>query len=193
MPADAIQIIREGHAALAAMLRSLGMLIQLGPGDKPHRFFETIRWMLFYVDEFPEKHHHRNESKYLFPAILKNAPDLRPVVDRLEAEHANGERRVRDLQHLLMAWEILGDSRREAFVSAFDTYLRFYLEHMQIEEKQLLPLARRAMAQEEQAALDASFAGQRDPLAGGEHAPEFEALFSRIVQQAPAPIGLADE
>ena len=193
MSNDAIQVIREEHAALAAMLRSLGMLIQRGPRDKRDRFFETVRWMLFYIDEFPEKHHHRNEPKHLFPAILKGAPELRPVIDRLEDEHCNGERRVRELQHLLMAWEILGDSRREAFESEFDTYLRFYLEHMQIEETQLLPLARRLMAQSDQQALDESFRVRRDPLAGGLRSPEYEALFTRIVQLAPAPIGLADE
>ena len=193
MSTDALQTIREEHAALAAMLRSLGMLIQQGPRGKPQRFFETVRWMLFYIDEFPEQHHHRHESRYLFPAVLKGAPELRPVIDRLEAEHDNGERRVRELQHLLMAWEILGDSRREAFVSAFDTYLRFYLEHMQLEETQVLPQARRLMAQADRQALDDAFRDQRDPLAGGEHAPEFEALFSRIVQNAPAPIGLGDD
>lgn len=192
MPTDAIKIIREEHAAIAAMLRSLGMLIAQGPRDKPQRFFETVRWMLFYVDELPEQHHHRNESKYLFPAILKGAPQLRPVIDRLEAEHENGERRVRELQHLLMAWEILGESRRAAFEAAFNTYLGFYLEHMQVEEKQLLPVARQLLAQDEQQQLDAVFADKRDPLAGGQRSPEFEALFSRIVQLAPAPIGLAE-
>lgn len=193
MSDDAIQIIRDEHAALAAMLRSIAMLIQQGPRDKPQRFFETLRWMLFYIDEFPEQHHHRNESRYLFPAIVQGAPELRPVVERLESEHENGERRVRDLQHLLMAWEILGEGRRAAFESAFDQYLRFYLEHMQIEEKQLLPQARRLLAQDEQQRLDDVFGQHRDPLAGGQRAPEFEALFSRIVQKAPAPIGLNDE
>jgi hypothetical protein len=32
------------------------------------------------------------------------------VIAGLEADHLAGERRVRDLQHLLLAWELLGDS-----------------------------------------------------------------------------------
>lgn len=193
MSTDAIQIIRQEHTAIAAMLRSVGMLVKAGPANKPQRFFETLRWMLFYIDEFPERHHHRNESRYLFPVIVRGAPELRAVIDRLEIDHESGERRVRELQHLLMAWEILGDSRRAPFEVAFQEYLRFYLEHMQVEETQLLPVAQRLLEQEDRQELDAVFSAKRDPLAGGLQAPEYEALFSRIVQKTPAPIGLGDE
>jgi hypothetical protein len=35
----ALKIIREEHAALSAMLRSLALMIERGPGDQPERFF----------------------------------------------------------------------------------------------------------------------------------------------------------
>src|SRR5690606_10305416 len=97
------------------MLRSLTMMIGHGPGDAPERFFEVLRAMLFYIDEFPERRHHPKESDLLFPRLARAAPALMPVIERLEAEHMRGEGKVRELQHLLLAWELIGESRRNAF------------------------------------------------------------------------------
>lgn len=193
MSQDALQIIHEEHTAIAAMLRSLKMLVEQGPGTQRQRFFEVLRSMLYYMDEFPERRHHVNESRLLFPMLMRGAPELRTVIERLEIDHEAGERKVRELQHLLIAWEVLGDRRREPFERALNDYVRFYLDHMRTEEKQLLPVAQRLMSQGEKLALDSAFERDRDPLAGGEREPEYEALFSQIVLKAPAPIGLGDE
>jgi hemerythrin-like domain-containing protein len=193
MTAHSIQIIRDEHAAVAAVLRSLEMLTEQGPGDKPARFFEVLRSMLFYIDEFPERRHHPNESRVLFPMLMRGAPELRAVIERLEIDHDSGERKVRELQHLLSAWEIVGDSRRAMFEAALVEYVRFYLDHMRTEETQLLPVARRIFSAEDWKELDAAFETQRDPLAGGARDAEYEALFNRIVNTAPAPIGLGEE
>lgn len=193
MTPDAIQIIRDEHRAVASMLQSLSLLAEQGPGDKPQRFFEVLRAMLFYVDEFPERRHHPHESQYLFPALLRHEPGLKGVIDGLERDHEGGERRVRELSHLLAAWEVLGDTRRAAFVDAVKSYVRFYLQHMRTEEVELLPVAQRVLSAEERRPLDEVFVKHLDPLAGGTQDPVYEALFSRIVQKAPSPIGLGDE
>ena len=98
--------------------------------------------------------------------------------------------KVRELQHQLLAWELIGETRRAAFVAAADEYVRFYLEHMRTEETQLLPVADRRLTPSDKAVLDAAFARDRDPLAGGTRDPGYERLFTRIVTTAPAPIGL---
>lgn len=193
MSTDAIDIIRQEHMAVSAMLRSLGMLVERGPGASAERFFSTVRSMLFYMDEFPEKRHHPNESRHLFPVLLRCAPELRGVVEQLEQEHGTGEQRVRELQHLLNAWEVLGDTRRAAFVEALQGYIRFYLSHMRVEETELLPAAQRHLQGAERQALDATFHAARDPLAGGTAGAEYDTLFSRIVQRVPAPLGLGPQ
>ena len=40
------------------MLRSMLMMVERGPGDNPEKFFDVLRAMLFYIDEFPERLHH---------------------------------------------------------------------------------------------------------------------------------------
>lgn len=177
------------HRTLAAVLQSLRLMLKRGPGDAPEQFFDVVRAMLFYIDEFPEQQHHPKESDLLFPMVLRAAPELMPVITRLENQHMEGHERVRELQHLLVAWELLGEPRRRVFEEQVETYITFYFEHMRTEEEQVLPVARRVLQPAEWAELDRAFSGNVDPLAEGGD-PRFERLFSRIVRRAPAPIGV---
>jgi hemerythrin-like domain-containing protein len=187
------KIIVDEHTAVAAVLRSLGPLVAQGPGDEPHRFFDVLRAMLFYIDEFPEKRHHPKESNLLFPKVARKAPELMEVIRKLEADHMQGESRIRELQHQLLAWELLGDSRRAEFVQNLEDYIRFYLDHMRLEETQVLPAARRVLDAADWAELDRAFEATRDPLAGGIPDPVYDRLFTRIVLATPAPLGVGPE
>ena len=190
MPHATLQIIRDEHAALAAVLRSLVLMIDRGPGDAPERFFDVLRAMLFYIDEFPERRHHPKESDLLFPRLMRVAPELMPVIRQLEADHISGEAKVRELQHLLLAWELIGESRRMSFTDTARVYVAFYMAHMRTEETQVLPVAEKALDASDWAELDLAFARDRDPLAGGLRDPCYERLFTRIVLTAPAPVGV---
>lgn len=191
MRPHALEVIHDEHQALAAMLRSLPMLLQQARRDAALPDFALLRAMLFYVDEFPERLHHAKESKLLFPKLRRRAPELGAVLDRLDAEHARGEAAIRDLEHALLAFEVMGEPRRAAFETAVEHYVRFYLEHMGAEEAQVLPAARRVLGEADWAELDAAFAENRDPLTGRhEPAPDYAPLFQRILAKAPAPIGL---
>jgi hemerythrin-like domain-containing protein len=193
MTHKSIQIIQDEHAALSAMLRSLGMMIERGPGSKPESFFDVVRAMLFYIDEFPEKRHHPKETALLFPPVAARAPAVRAAVERLTQEHEKGEAAVRQLQHLLLAWELLGEPRRKAFEVAFAHYMHFYREHMQLEEEVIIPQALQVLTESDWRTLDEAFATNCDPLTGRyARDPVYEQLFSKITLQAPAPIGLGD-
>lgn len=191
MTQESLQIIRDEHAALAAMLRSIGMMLERGPEQDAASFFDVLRSMLFYIDEFPERLHHPKESTLLFPPVARLAPETVETIAQLDKDHAHGESAVRELQHLLLAWELLGDSRRAAFEQAAKRYLDFYLAHMRLEESVILPAAQRVLQEGDWEQLDAAFASNCDPLTG-KYPPDpvYERLFTRIVSRAPAPIGL---
>ena len=84
----------------------------------------------------------------------------------------------------------MGEPRRAAFEQAVERYIRFYLEHMATEEQELLPAARRSFAAEDWVEMDAAFAANLDPLTGHEASPDYAPLFHKILNTAPAPIGL---
>jgi hemerythrin-like domain-containing protein len=130
MKRAALSIIRDEHQALAAMLRSMLMLLDKSRKDREPPPFDVLRAMLFYIDEFPERLHHAHESRLLFPLLRTQVPSLAPTLDRLETDHARGEASVRELGHQLLAWEVLGNSRRAAFEQAARRYVDAYLRHM---------------------------------------------------------------
>lgn len=185
-----LTIIRDEHQALAAMLRSLPMLLAQARRENKQPDFSVVRAMLFYIDEFPERLHHTKETQLLFPKVRARMPELSATLDRLDADHGQGERAVRELEHLLLAFEVMGESRREAFEQAVERYIASYLNHMAVEETEILPAAVAHLTPEDWAELDAAFAANKDPLAGHEPDDGYRPLFRKILNSAPAPIGL---
>jgi len=191
MAQECIKVIQEEHTALAAMLRSMLMMLDRGPGDEPENFFDVMRAMLFYIDEFPERLHHPKESDLLFPRVARHSPHVMTVVEQLERDHMKGETAVRELQHLLLAWELMGDGRRKRFEDELRRYIDFYLDHMRLEETVIIPEARKVLDEGDWKALDEAFLSNADPLVNPSlRDPAYDRLFTRIVMRAPSPVGL---
>lgn len=185
-----LTIMKDEHQALAAMLRSLPLLLAQARRDHKAPDFAVVRAMLFYIDEFPERLHHTKESQLLFPKLRAKVPALRPLLDKLDGDHEWGERSVRELEHLLLAYEVMGEPRRAAFEQAVERYVENYLKHMALEESEVLPAALQHLGAQDWAELDAAFAANRDPLTGHEPDEGYRPLFRQILNRAPAPIGL---
>jgi hemerythrin-like domain-containing protein len=190
MRPQALDIIRDEHQALAAVLRSMKMLLVQAAREGKRPPFDVLRAMLFYVDEFPERLHHTKETELLFSRLRVRLPALKATLDRLDHDHARGEAAIHELEHALLAYEVLGEPRRAAFEGALERYVGFYLEHMALEENEVLPAALRVLGAADWADLDAAFAANRDPLTGHEPDEPYRQLFKTIVMNAPAPIGL---
>ena len=183
-------IICQEHSALSAMLRSVLLLLSQHRSTGAPLDCASLRAILFYLDEFPEKRHHLKESQLLFPKLRARTPLARELLDRLDEDHSRGEHRIRELEHLLLGCEMMGESRFAAFEDAASRYVEFYFSHMLLEERELLPLADRVLTDEDWAELDAAFTADQDPLSGGKPDAEYVALFTRIVNLVPAPLGL---
>jgi hemerythrin-like domain-containing protein len=187
-----LRIIRDEHAALAAVLRTLQLIVRDAHRRNRTPDFRSLRAMLFYVDEFPERLHHVKETTMLFARLRECTPQANAVLQRLDHEHAGGAARIRELGHLLTAWELLGEPRRKAFESALDDYVGFYLEHMRVEEAEVLPLAERAFGAADWLILDRAFGAHRDALTGAEPEAQYAELFRTIVRITPAPYGVGE-
>src|SRR5690606_37229518 len=127
----------------------------------------------------------------LFPRVLARHPELRPAIERLDADHERSQQAVRGLMHLLVGWELIGDTRRPVFEKAFARYRASYLDHMDAEEQEILPVARKVLSADDWALVDRAFDANRDPLTG--HYPAegiYEDLFTRIANDAPMPVGV---
>ncbi|MDT8999540.1 hemerythrin domain-containing protein [Paucibacter sp. APW11] len=184
-----LRVIQDEHQALAAMLRSIPLLLAEHRRQQTLPDFAALRAMLFYVDEFPERLHHPKESQLLFPVLRARAPECREVLDQLDQDHARGERAIRELEHSLLAFEMMGEPRREAFEALAQRYVQAYLQHMAIEEREILPLAQKVLQPADWYDLDEAFAANRDPLAGHAADETYRAVLDRILNALPAPLG----
>lgn len=190
-----LTVIRNEHHALSAMLRSIRLLLAEHRRRNTLPDFSVLRAMLFYVDEFPERLHHTKESELLFPKLRSHSAEINETLDKLDRDHAHGENAIRNLEHDLLGFEMMGDTeqgprRRQKFETAMNKYIDFYLDHMHVEESVVLPLAERVLTPAEWLELDAAFLSNKDPLAGNEADGVYQPLFQKILMNIPAPIGL---
>lgn len=128
----------------------------------------------------------------LFRRLRERTDAADAVLDRLDREHHGGVARVRELQHQLNAWEVLGTAHRDAFEAELARYVDFYLAHMRIEEDLVLPIAMRVLSAEDWAIIDRAFGANRDPLTAALPEAPYVELFRRIIgaprsDAAPSP------
>ncbi|HEY8623085.1 MAG TPA: hemerythrin domain-containing protein [Casimicrobiaceae bacterium] len=190
---QAIRIIVDEHRGLAAVLHGMLYLVHeiRDRGAKPN--FDVFGAMIYYIDAFPERFHHPKEDQYLFRLLRLRHPEAVPLLDRLEVEHRAGAEKIRTLEQALARYQQGGDREFSNFLAAVESYAAFHWDHMQAEEKEVLPLAEKYLSVGDWEAIDAAFLGHTDPMFGAEAGAKFDALFTRIVNLAPPPIGLGPE
>lgn len=185
----AIRILRDEHRSLAAVLHGLQHLAQAAQDATVRPRFEVFRAMIRYIDEFPERLHHPKEDACLFARLAARAPETRPLIDALRAEHVESAKRVRDLEHALDEFERSWPHWSGAFLAEVEDYVEFHRRHMRREELEVLPAAERALTGDDWHAIEEAFAGNDDPIADLRE-QDLAQLYTRIVSIAPAPIGL---
>ena len=176
-----IRVIREEHALISSLLRLMALALHTSQHQHTPPDFGLMRKMLFYLDEFIEHKHHHKESEWLFPKLRARTPLARDILDHLDGDHASGERNIRVLERALLAFEILGESRRPAFEQALERYTEFYVSHMQLEERKILPLAEKMLTPADWDDMSSAF---------GDHEPDGLRLelYAQILRSMPEPV-----
>jgi branched-chain amino acid transport system ATP-binding protein len=183
-----IDIIHDEHRALASVLQAMRFVVGEIRLTKAQPDFRLLAAMVDYITQVPEKVHHPKEDDYLFPALRKASKQAAALIDTLEAQHVEGYRMTVALLQALIHYESVGEPAFPAFDALLQDYLDFNWKHLNLEEKELLPLARAALSASEWEEIDREFAANFNPYSGT--AGEYEELFSKIVNLTPAPYGL---
>ncbi len=189
----ALNIIRDEHRSIAAVLHGMEYLVDRIRTRKAKVDSRVFRAMLYYLDTFSERVHHPLEDRYLFSAMRKRGAEAEAIIAELEREHAGGEEALRRLEQRLIRYEEGGDGEFTAFAQAVDKFILEYRNHMHKEEQVVFPMAERLLRASDWQEIDSAFEENRDPLATERETQEFGKLFSRIVNLAPPPIGVGPE
>lgn len=184
----AIDIIRNEHRALAAVLRALGATVSAVRSGRQAPDFRLLSAMIDYIVRLPEEVHHPKEDEVFFPRVREACPEAVPILEELEHQHRRGRDHVQRLALSLIHFQAVAPAGREAFCDAVERYVAFSWDHIETEERRLIPLLADRLEPAAWAEIDAAFAANADPWRGP--ADEFEALFSRITALVPAPLGL---
>ena len=187
----AINIIKSEHLNLRAVLYSLEKLIEEIDNGK-QADFSVFHGLFTYIDRFLDRYHHPKENDYLFPKVLLRSPESEALIRNLGKQHREGEVMFVKMLKALSAYEFSGAAEYPAFRELVLNYIAFEREHANIEEQQVLPLARALLTESDWAEIDAAFGENRDPMFGQDWSTEFSELFDRLVNKLPAPIGLGE-
>lgn len=190
---EAMRILMDEHQSLAAIIHAIRHMIKEIDAGRLQPDFKLLIAMVHYLDAYPEKRHHPKEDKYLFGPLRARTHAADEVLTRLEADHGQAEARIRMLEQALQHYAAGNPDGLAGFGRAFDDYASFYRNHILLEEREILPLLRQHFTPEDWANADAGFATMQDPMVGTRSTgsdEDFGRIFSKLVECAPAPIGL---
>lgn len=188
MKPQAIQIIRDEHLAIAAVLYSLRYLVRemRDQGKTPN--FKLLHAIFDYVVSYPDRWHHPKEDKFLFARVRERTHEADQIIAELEREHEQGHPLVDELKRLLTDFAA-GRSDGSAFFTAAENYAELEWGHMRKEEDVLLPIAERALTEADWQEIHAAFKENDNPLFGIKPKEEAERLYQRILALFPEPQG----
>jgi hemerythrin-like domain-containing protein len=186
----ALSILHDEHRSLLAIVHGLRYLVRemREKGGTPD--FKLLWAMLYYIDAFPAKLHHPKEDAYLFARLRQRTREADAVLDQLESQHLSGAQQVRELEHALGYFEAGKPDGLELFAAAVEKFVDETSQHINTEERLVLPLAKHYLTMQDWVDIAEAFGENGDPRFGAEPGHEFRNLFSRIVNLAPPPIGV---
>ncbi len=190
---DAMNIIRDEHQSLAAIIHAVHYMLKEIEAGSLEPDFKLLQAMVHYLKAYPEQRHHPKEDQYLFARLRQKTGEADAIITRLEHDHAGGEARLEALETAMNRYEADPKGGYPVFVEAFDSFAKFYRDHMITEEREILPLCRKHFTEQDWEEVSAGFRENHDPMAGTARPlthDDFQRVFSKLVAAAPAPIGL---
>lgn len=181
------------HTFVRRELRlAAGVVRRVAPGDR-RRTVQVAAHVQFLADFL--HHHHTIEDELLWPVLLDRVPDeLAPVVHLMESQHHGLDGLLRKLGRALQRWcDGASPDDRDRLATLLDDVYVHAVEHLDAEEQRLLPIAARALTQQEWDRLGEE-GRRRSPRT---HGPlilgmfEYEgdpAVFTGMVAGIPAPV-----
>ena len=140
-------------------------------------------------------HHHTVEDDHLWPLLLQKVPDeLAPIVHLMESQHAGVDAAIHGIAEARRAFRAAAlPADRDRLAGLLDDLHSALVEHLDAEETRLLPIAARALTQQEWDAMgEAGRAGTPRRFAllvfgmfGYEGDP---AVVKGMLADAPAPV-----
>lgn len=187
---QALSIIHDEHRSLGAVLHGLRFLVREMQGKGKAPDFKLLWAMVYYMDAFSARLHDPREDAYLFARLKMRTNEADDIIASLEQQHKESSSRIRHLELALGQLEAGAPDALANFAQAADHLVDEAWQHMSLEEKVVIPLAKRHLTANDWIDIAEAFGENGDPRFGPKPDHEFRDLFTRIVNLAPPPIGV---
>ena len=186
---QAIQIIQDEHRKLWRVASTVNIVAdEMDAGSAvPAPFFHAV---FDYIEGFIDKAHHPKEDDFLFRLLRLRTDRADAILAKLEAGHQQGPA---TLQALRSSLSRASQGHCSEFTQALRTYTKYQEEHIRVEERDVMPLAREVLTADDWAAIDQAFLANEDPLFGEQASEKYRELYHRIVALAPESVGLGGQ
>lgn len=180
----AIEIIKDEHRAIAAVNQRLR--------EKAHRLhagelveLDFLSQLVRYLRDFPERLHHPKEDEFLFARLRERTHAFNATLDVLSEEHRKSAQLLNCIEASIVACGTSadGDSLR-ALADDIDRLVDIQWQHLNTEEKVVLPAAQQYLNEADWLQIAAAFSGHG---ALARHSTQDEAwrrMFTRLMNQA---------
>jgi hemerythrin-like domain-containing protein len=173
----------EEHAYFGRLLQVLQEEVdRLYAGGTPD--YELVLDIILYLRDYSDQVHHPREDE-AFKRLARRSPELRPLLVRLHQEHrvlAQAGDRLRELVEEAVSDAVLPRADIEAAAS---TYIVYYRNHIETEEKEVLPVAARSLTEADWLAARDAAPAKVNPLVGEDTDDRFRHLRRRIAGETP--------
>jgi hemerythrin-like domain-containing protein len=174
----------EEHAYFSRLLQVLQEEVDmLYAGDSPN--FELVLDIVSYLRDYSDQVHHPREDE-AFKRLARYAPELRPILVRLQQEHrviAQSGDRLRELVEEAASDAVVPRADIEAAAS---TYIVYYRNHIATEENEVLPVAAYTLTDDDWVAAKDAAPAKVNPLLAGDADDRFKRLRRRIAWETPS-------
>lgn len=187
---NALAIIHDEHRSLGAVLHGLRFLVREMQEKGTAPDFKLLWAMVYYMDAFSERLHNPREDAYLFARLKERTHEADDIIATLERQHTESGEHIRALELALGQLEAGAEGGLQAFAKAAENLTEEAWQHMSLEEKTVIPLAKKHLTTEDWVGIAEAFGEHGDPRFGAKPDHEFRDLFTRIVNLAPPPIGV---
>ena len=186
---QALEIISNEHRSMWQLTVVLEELCKhcADPEYKPDA--ELFDMILDYIEQYVERVHEPKEEAYLYRAVLERSSEGNDMIAQFKREHAGTPEAVAGLRAQLKTVVRDYPAGAAEFRQSLEDYISMMRRHIVKEESDLFPLARETLTDVDWDEINSAFADSADPSFGEHALGEFRSRMSRIVNQAPEPVG----
>ncbi len=117
---------------------------------------QRVGLMVSFFKNFADTCHHAKEERYMFPALRDHGADD-AVINRAIGEHQQGRYHLGAVESLLIQPDGMSREEARAIASHLGEYAAMMKDHIELENTQIWPSARKVLPAEEMAKLMKAF------------------------------------